>query len=133
MNIRNKRIFVIDDQPDNIAIMKLLLEQHGAVIWFDRWGKLIESRLMDFAPVDLILLDLMYPDGLSGYDLFTQIRAMTGMETVPIAAVSASNPNEGIVRSRDVGLNGFIAKPIDFDRFPKQVEALINGEKIWAK
>lgn len=131
MNIRQKRIFVVDDQPDNIAVIKLLLEQYGAIVWFDRWGDKIKARLEEFAPVDLILLDLMYPGGLTGYDFFRQIRAFEGMESVPIAAVSASNPTSAISLTREAGFSGFIAKPIDYDRFPSQVEALIRGEQVW--
>jgi CheY-like chemotaxis protein len=131
MNLRNKRIFIIEDNPSNLAVAKLILEPHGVVMWFDRWGKDIQERLREFSPVDLILLDLMFPDGLDGFTLYDQIRQVPGLEETPVVALTASDPTEAMIKAQKKGFKGYIAKPLDYDEFPKQIKAILGGEEVW--
>jgi CheY-like chemotaxis protein len=130
MLLKNKRVFIVEDNLSNRAITQLMLEQQGAKTAIDRWGKQVCQRLQEFAPVDLIMLDLMFPDGVSGYDVFDQIRAMPEFENVPIVAVSAADPSEALPRLRKKGFAGFISKPLDFN-FPQQIAKILNGEQVW--
>jgi CheY-like chemotaxis protein len=130
-SLQGKRIFIIEDNAANMAIAKTLLERHGAIVAFERWGNTVKERLTEFATVDLIVLDLMLANGLSGYDLFTQIHAMPGFEQIPIVACSASDPSEAIPRVRNMGFVGYIAKPINYDAFAFQIENILNGDTLW--
>ncbi|MDZ4765667.1 MAG: response regulator [Chloroflexota bacterium] len=80
--------------------------------------------------IDLIILDLNLADNVSGYDIFNQIRGTGLYKDVPIIAVSASDPAASITKTKERGFAGFIAKPIDDVRFPKQVARIIAGESI---
>jgi CheY-like chemotaxis protein len=131
MLLGDKRIFVVEDQVDNRAIVRILLEQNGAKVDFDRWGNDTIRRLHSFAPVDIILLDLMFPNRFTGYDIFDQIRAVSSYANVPIVAVSAADPSEAIPKTKSKGFAGFIAKPIDYDLFPLQIVQLLNLEPVW--
>jgi len=129
--LQGKRIFIIEDNLGNRAIMQLLLEQHGVRVDFERWGIDTLDRLHKFQPVDLILLDLMFPGEVTGYDIFDQIRSFSEYEHTPIIAVSASEPAVSIPKTREKGFNGFIPKPINFDNFPKQIASILDGDNIW--
>ena len=125
------RIFIIEDNVANRAIMQLLLEQQGAEISYERWGTTTVQKLMEFMPVDVILMDLMITSKISGYDLFDEIRAIEAFRNVPIVAVSASDPSDAIPRTRAKGFDGFIAKPVDYDQFPKQIARILDDEQVW--
>jgi CheY-like chemotaxis protein len=131
LKLQDKRIFIIEDNLSNRAIMQILLEQNGAKTSFERWGTETLPRLKAFAPVDIILLDLMFPRGVTGYDLFEQIRKDNQFIAVPIVAVSASEPSEAIPKTKEKGFSGFISKPVDYDRFPEQIIAILNKEPVW--
>jgi CheY-like chemotaxis protein len=131
MLLKGKRIFITEDNLTNRSVMQFLLEREGAVIAFERFGRESCERLQAFAPVDLILLDLMFPDNVSGYDVFDQIRQLPAFEHVPIIAVSATEPSAGIYRTREKGFSGFISKPIDRQLFIQQIAAVMNGEEVW--
>lgn len=131
MILNGKRIFITEDNLINRSVMQLVLENEGAKVAFERWGKETCERLMAFAPVDVILLDLMFPDGISGLDLFDQIRAMPEFAAVPIIGVSAKDPDIAIVETQAKGFNGFIAKPINRFNLAKQVAAILEGEAVW--
>jgi CheY-like chemotaxis protein len=133
MLLSKRRIFVIEDNIHNLAIMRILLEQNGATVASERWGKEDEvlERLAGFMQVDVILLDLMFPHGVSGYDVFTRIRTRHSFATIPIIAVSAADPTLEVPKARQLGFSGFISKPVDFMQFPRQIAKVIGGESVW--
>ncbi len=131
MLLKGKRIFITEDNLANRAVMQMLLESEGAVIGFERWGKDTCERLEHFAPVDVILLDLMFPTGITGFEVFDQIRALPEFGHVPIIAVSAKDPDTAIPQTQAKGFSGFIGKPIERTVFAQQIAAVLNGQQIW--
>ena len=131
MYLNNKRIFVLEDNLENKAIAQMLLERAGATVTVDRWGTETLINLKRFAPVDAILLDLMLPGLITGYDIFQQIRQKAEFNHIPIVAVSAADSSTALPKARAMGFSGFISKPIDFRLFAQQIKHVIDGELIW--
>ncbi len=132
MNLLNdKRIFIVEDNLANRAIEQMILERNGAKTAIERYGTTTIERLKAFAPVDIIIMDLMLPDGVSGFDVTDQIRQLPEFSQTPVVAVSAADPAESMPRAKAKGFSGFISKPIDFDRFPQQIARILGGEKLW--
>jgi CheY-like chemotaxis protein len=129
--LQNKRIFIVEDDSLNRLVFRLALTKAGAIVEFDSGGQNSLSVLQKFAPVDIILLDLMLARGQNGYDLFKDIRALSHFANTPIVAVSATDPSKGIARAKTDGFNGFIPKPIDSDLFPQQLAHILEGNPIW--
>ena len=126
-----KRIFIVEDNPANRAITTALLTRNGADVRIERSGFDAVRQLKTFRPVDLIILDLMLSEELSGYDVFDQIRALPEIKDIPIVAVSAMDTSIAIPECQRKGFNGFISKPIEFTLFAEQIAKIINGEAIW--
>ena len=131
MLLENIKIFIVEDNLENRIITRLLLLQHGARVDFDIWGRNTVSRLRAFAPVDLILMDLMLPRGSSGFAIFDDLRAVPDFANIPIVAVSAADPSQAMALCRDKGFAGFIAKPVDDELFPRQLLKILNHENVW--
>ena len=131
MQLEGKRIFMVEDNLSNRAIEQMLLECEGAKVDFERWGVNAVEKLRQFSPVDCILLDLMFPNGVTGYDVFDEIRSHDEFRHIPIVAVSASDPSTAIPKTRAYGFNGFISKPVSFETFATQIAALIQAEPVW--
>ena len=133
MLLEGKRVFMVEDNETNSGVMRLLLEWQGARLSIDSWGgEETLRRLRDFAPVDIILLDLMLPNNVTGYDVYDHIRAISDFDSVPILAVSAMDAAVAMPRARAQGFAGFIAKPINYDLFPRQIVDALNGKEIWS-
>src|SRR6266478_31626 len=94
MFLSGKRVLVVEDNLSNKAIVQALLEREGARVFVDRWGKEISERLRTYSPIDLILLDLMLPAQVSGFDVFKQIRQREEFSRIPVVAVSAADASE---------------------------------------
>ncbi len=131
MGIEGKRIFVVEDNVENRVIYQMTLVKHGAHLIFDRWGRDILRSMRGLRKFDLIILDLMLPNGRSGYNIFEEIRAIPELADIPVVAVSAADPSAAIAKVQELGFSGFITKPINVDCFAEQLERVMNGEKVW--
>ena len=130
--LAGKRIFYIEDDLKNRAIAQMILEQAGAEFGFERWGRgeTIQAML-GFGRIDIILLDLMFPQGVTGYDIFERIKAIPDFAHIPIVAVSAADPSVEIARTRAKGFDGFIGKPIEIRTFASLILDAINKQPVW--
>ena len=131
MYLQNKRVFILEDNLENKAIAQMLLEFAGAQVMVDRWGLETLTHLRKFTPVDVILLDLMLPGQVTGYDVFIQIRQQRDFDNIPIIAVSAADVSVAVPKVQELGFSGFISKPVDFRFFAYQIKQVIDGERIW--
>ena len=130
MLLQGKHIFVVEDDPRNLAIIRTILRENGARVSFDQWGKTALDALL-LQDVDIILLDLMFPRQVTGYDILAAIRDEPTLAHVPVLAVTASDPDVEMNKARERGFNGFLSKPIDRRKFPRYIAAALEGQEIW--
>src|SRR5687768_18324407 len=96
MLLKDKHIFIVEDNMQNRVIFQMAFIRHGAVVDFEGRGRDTLIRLNELSNVNLIILDLMLADGVSGFDLYDLIRDVPKYEDVPIVAVSAMDPSIAI-------------------------------------
>jgi CheY-like chemotaxis protein len=128
--LHGKRILIVEDDALNRLVFRLVLTKAGASLEFDGGGNFLAFS-QPRTPVDLILLDLTLPLGQCGYQLFQAIRALPAFRRTPIVAVSATDPDIGMARTRALGFHGFIPKPIDADRLPRDLAHVLRGNDLW--
>lgn len=131
MLLSNKHIFVVEDNPQNRVVFQMALIRDGALVEFERWGRDAVYRLENAPRTDLIVMDLMLAQGVSGFDLFNQFRALPKFNSIPIVAVSAMDFAIAAPKARAMGFSGFISKPIDNYLFPQQIATILGGEAVW--
>lgn len=134
MLLNGKRLYIVEDNAINQSILDLILHAQGARTIYDRWGQWgaeTIDRLRQSMPIDIILLDLMLSNEVSGYDIFKEIRKHPEFDAIPIVAVSASEPSEALPIVQSLGFSGFISKPIDDALFPNQLLEILNGGSVW--
>ena len=131
MGLEGKRIFVLEDDVTNLAIISAILRRGGAEIFFDTWGKETLSVLLKFLPIHAILLDLNLPNNVSGFDVYDQIHARPELGNIPVIAVTATDPSIGMKKAREKGFNGYITKPIRTKTFVKAMSDILAGQEVW--
>jgi CheY-like chemotaxis protein len=57
------------------------------------------------------------------------IKANSRFQSVPVVAYTVHVSE--INTAQDMGFDGFLAKPLDSDRFPGQLNRILNGEPVW--
>jgi CheY-like chemotaxis protein len=130
MLLKGKTIFIVEDNPGNLAVATIYLKQQGASIYFSRRGNDAVDRITNALPVDIILMDLMLPKYQSGFDLFSELRANPKLKDIPVIAVSAADADIAIPRALEMGFSGYIAKPIS-PRIATQIAEVIAGKQVW--
>lgn len=106
--MKKAKIMMIDDETDILKINKVFLEGQG----YETVGAttLNEARLLleEHAP-DLILLDVMMPDGL-GWEFCAELRRKT---SAPIIFLTSRDESESVIKGLMQGGDDYIAKPYD--------------------
>lgn len=132
MNLLKKRIFIVEDNANNSTIMKILLQTSGAVVFNDRFAVNTLERIHDAGTIDLIIMDLMLPNQVSGYDIYDQIKQDPVLSAIPVVMVSASDPALELNKARSKGFVGYITKPINNQTFSRMIASILDGKQVWA-
>jgi len=117
-------ILVVDDSADNVAMLSLDLQQQGYRVVTATNGEEAIS-VASYTQPDLILMDISMPR-LDGLGATRKIREKDTLRDVPVIAVTAFG-TEGFQRAAyDVGVSGYLTKPIDFTRMHQLVARLLS-------
>ncbi|MBW4614272.1 MAG: hybrid sensor histidine kinase/response regulator [Desmonostoc vinosum HA7617-LM4] len=121
---RSDKILVVDDSPDNVFLIKTILEEEGYIISTAENGISALAQLQA-SPCDLVLLDLMMP-GMDGYEVTKHIRGeMKLQQYIPILLITAHDaPN--VAKGLDLGADDFIRKPVTVDELLARVRSLLR-------
>jgi two-component system NtrC family sensor kinase len=121
------KILHIEDNPDNRRLVRRLLVAEGYEVLEAEDGLGGIDKAVREEP-DLILLDIGLPR-FDGYEAAAALRAFPNLATSLVVALTAyTNPGDR-ERILTAGCNGYIAKPIDVDRFPGQVAEFLRGKR----
>ena len=131
MLLENKRIFNVEDNPQNLAINRMLLETAGARFFYERWGLDTVNRILEVLPIDLIILDLQFPNNISGYTVFEKIYAHPQLSDITIIILTAYDPDSRTEEAQANGLKGFMRKPTNPRKFVEQIKFVLDGGEIW--
>ena len=70
-----------------------------------------------------ILLDLKMPK-LDGIEVLKEIRKSKEYKNIPVIILTSSKMESDIVKSYELGANGFVVKPIDFNQFVESIKSI---------
>jgi CheY-like chemotaxis protein/HPt (histidine-containing phosphotransfer) domain-containing protein len=104
------KILVAEDVRLNQLLMKTLLEDFGYEMEIAPNGKVAVEKMRD-GHYDLILMDLQMPE-MNGFTA-TEIIRKEMKSNIPIIALTADVTNADVEKCRAVGMNDYVAKPID--------------------
>lgn len=117
-------ILVVDDAADNLAMISLALQQQGYQVVTASNGEDAVSVATQTHP-NLILMDINLPE-LDGLGATRRIREDESLRGIPVIAVTAFG-TEGFQRAAyDVGVAGYLTKPIDLDRMNQLIARLLS-------
>ena len=110
----NRRILVIEDNPDSAETLKILLEMSNYNVETAPDGKHGIQKAEEFAP-EIIICDIGLPGGLSGYDVIAELKKDKRFKSVYFIALSGYGQIEDKEKSAEVGFHEHLVKPVDFD------------------
>ncbi len=125
-------ILYIEDNPDNMRLVKRALEAKGYVIHGAING-LSGLQLAESIMPTIILLDINLPD-IDGYEVARRIRKHrnSDLRQVPIIAITANTLKGDAEKALDAGCDVYMSKPINIRELWARVEAFMPGEDFLA-
>lgn len=117
------KILVVDDSPDNVFLIKTILEEQGYTVMTAENGASALAKI-ETNNFDLVLLDLMMP-GMDGYEVTKRIRKNAFLTYVPVLIITADHePN--VAQGLDLGADDFIRKPVTVEELLARVRSLLR-------
>jgi CheY-like chemotaxis protein len=103
-------ILLVEDDPDQAALGELRIQMAGYQVRTVDRAKALSRYLRQEARPDLLLLDVMLPDG-NGFDILAQLRGRPEFSTLPIVMLTVKAELVHIRNGLALGADGYITKP----------------------
>jgi len=127
-------ILLVEDNPHDVELTLHAFKEHHlanemhvvrdgaeALEFIFRTGAYADRRPEDHPRV--ILLDLKLPK-VDGLEVLRQIKSDPTTRAIPVVVLTSSSEERDIVESYELGVNSYIVKPVDFERFAEAVRTL---------
>jgi two-component system, response regulator len=127
-------ILLVEDDPDDVELTMRALKKHRTAteVVVVRHG--VEALDFLFASgaysgrnpeilPDLVLLDLKLPK-LDGLEVLRRVRGDARTQLLPVVVLSLSDEEQDVVEAYRLGVNSYVRKPVDFDRFNELLQQL---------
>jgi two-component system KDP operon response regulator KdpE len=116
------RILIVDDEPKLVRLVKEILLATGYdVITAGTGQQAIEVAALE--QPDLVLLDIMLPDGMDGYEVAHRLREFSN---IPIIMLTAKIHETDMLRGFDCGVDDYIKKPFSSKELLARLRAVLN-------
>jgi len=133
-----KRILLVEDNERDVELTLAALEEHNlanevvvardgaeALDYLYERGKY--SDRVDGLPA-VVLLDLNMPK-VDGMEVLQRMKLDPVLKQVPVVMVTSSRVEQDLVRSYELGVNAYVVKPVDFQKF---IESIRQIGFFWA-
>lgn len=109
-NLEAAKVLVVDDSPDNLALLRQLLEPQGYSVSTAASGEEALERVAAEDP-HLILLDMVMP-GIDGLETCRRLKGSEETRDIPVVFVSARTDVQAIVEGFEVGGSDYVTRPL---------------------
>jgi two-component system, cell cycle response regulator DivK len=119
------RVLYIEDNFDNMTLVRRVLEIEGYEVIAAMTGREGLAKAQETRP-DIIITDINLPD-IDGYEITNSLKKDKATAHIPIVAMTANVMQKDRDNVFGAGCDGYIAKPIDIDELPIQIESYLKG------
>ena len=125
----NKKLLLIDDDPNLILLVKDYLEFRGYNVDTAENGR-EALEVLDHLVPDMIICDVMMPE-MDGYTLVKHIRQEAVTNRIPVLFLSAKGQSQDRVKGLNEGADVYMSKPFEPEELVAQVESSLKQIKRW--
>lgn len=122
---RNKKILIVDDDPDTVELIKRILRLADFDVASARNGTDAINIVEKLHP-DIILLDLLMPE----IDGKTTLRNLREISQSPVIVISAVTSKDSIVELLYLGCDDYITKPFNRDELVARIHAVLRRSNL---
>ena len=121
----SEKILVVDDEPRVVRLVSEVLKAVGYQVIAATGGK-SAIEMVALEQPDLVLLDILLPQGPDGYEVCRRIREFSD---VPVIMLTAKAQETDMLRGFDVGADDYLTKPFSAKELAARVKAVLRRAK----
>ncbi len=125
LDLRHRKILVVDDDRLNIRILGGILRTEGYVLAEADSGEKALERYAEFLP-DLVLLDVMLP-GIDGFETCRQLNKTYGEKCAPVIFITAKSESDDVVEGLGAGGVDYLPKPFKAKEVLARIRSHLNN------
>lgn len=125
MQSRQKKILVVDDEPDILEFLQIIFEEAGFLVVTTERGDYLEKLKRGPLP-DLVLLDMLL-SGKDGREIAKQLKSQAKTKHIPVIMFSAHPSAQKTALA--AGADDFVEKPFDVDALLEKVQRLTSSPR----
>ncbi|MFC1715539.1 sigma-54-dependent transcriptional regulator [Candidatus Poribacteria bacterium] len=118
---KQPQILIVDDVPANLKVLRDALEPAGYNILAASNGE-AALRIAGSALPDIILLDVMMPPGIDGYEVCHRLKQNEATQHIPVIFITMKDEKESLVEGFRAGGVDYITKPFEAEEVHVRVE-----------
>ncbi len=127
MSRERKKVICIEDEPEMIDLVRLILEKRGFELIGAVGGREGLETVRQVKP-DLVLLDLMMPD-MDGWEVYQQMKADEELRDIPVIIVTAKAQSIDKVLGLHIAkVDDYITKPFSPQELLESISRVLGGE-----
>jgi DNA-binding NarL/FixJ family response regulator len=131
-NNKQKRLLLVDDDPNLILLVKDYLEFRGYEVTSADNGRIALEQLQEELP-DLIICDVMMPE-MDGYTFVESVREEPRTSWIPVIFLSAKGQSQDRIKGLNIGADVYMVKPFEPEELIAQVESsLAQAARLTAR
>lgn len=129
--MKTAKILLVDDNPDNIYLLEVILQARNYRTVAARNGKEAVDTVVGDAEIDIILMDVMMPE-MDGFEASRIIRNRAESAHIPIIMMTAKKRElEDVVRGLDEGAVDYLTKPFDEEELLARVKSMLRIKTLY--
>jgi putative two-component system response regulator len=118
------KILVVDDEPANVELLKVLLVREGyAVVTASDGQQALE--MVEREQPDLVLTDVLMPK-FTGFEVCSQIKQNKATRLTPVVLITALADTEDRIQGINAGADDFLTKPVNRHELRARVSSLVR-------
>lgn len=122
---QDTRVLFVEDDPDQAILGELRLSLAGYRVRTVHCAKALARTLREEERPDLLLLDVMLPDG-DGFDILAHLRGCPEFATLPIVLLTSKTELADIDKGLALGADGYITKPYSKEQLAEVIGRLLK-------
>jgi len=125
-DLSESRVLIVDDVKANVDVLVQTLRDHYKLsVALDGASAL---RSVERNPPDVVLLDIMMPPGIDGYEVCRRLRANEATREIPVMFLSSLEDVKDKARGFEVGGNDYLTKPFEALEVKARVHSLLRSK-----
>ncbi len=120
-----KKILIVDDQEIIRQLLEISLRSNDRQVFLAESGERAVQLAMEHR-FDLIIIDLMMPGGMDGFETIEYLQQNSAYKLCPFMILTAKDQQPERDRARDLGVLDYLVKPFKLDDLFATVDNLLG-------